>query len=78
FFQFNDYIKPVSALYLTSNTADARLISECLQEGADGWPNFVLRTIVARQIPSQFPLKFAPSGLNSSLFLTDHRRWQTE
>jgi hypothetical protein len=78
FFQFNDYVKPVSALYLTFNATDARLVSECLQEGADGWPNFVLRTIAAKQTSSQFPLKFASSGLNSSLFLTDHRRWQTE
>jgi hypothetical protein len=78
FFQFNDYVKTVRALYLTFNTTDAKLVSECLLEGGNGWPNFVLRTIVAKQIPSQFPLKFAPSGLGSSLFLTDHRRWQTE
>jgi hypothetical protein len=77
FFQFNDYVKPVSGLYLTLNTLDARLFTECLQGGVNGWPNFALKTLVANQIPPQFPLKTAPYGLVSGLFLTDHKRWQS-
>jgi Dolichyl-phosphate-mannose-protein mannosyltransferase len=78
FFQFNDYIKPVRALYLTLNTLDAKLFSECLQGGVDSWPNFALKTVAANQIPKQFPLKAAPYGLQSGLFLTDRQRWEAE
>jgi hypothetical protein len=78
FFQFNDYVKPVRALYLTLNTMDGRLFTECLQGGVDSWGNFVLKTVAANQIPQQFPLRIAPYGLASGLFLTDRQRWKTE
>jgi len=78
FFQFNDYVKPVRGLYLTLNTLDAKLFSECLQGGVDSWANFVLKTVAANQIPPQFPLKAAPFGLLSGLYLTDRQRWETE
>jgi hypothetical protein len=78
FFAFNDYVKPVRALYLTLNTLDAKLFTECLQGGVDSWGNFVLKTVAANQIPPQFPLKTAPYGLLSGLVLTDRQRWETE
>ena len=78
FFALNDYIKTVQALYLTRGTMDARLLTECLQGGVDSWSNFVLKTLAANQIPSQFPLKAAPSGLLSGLFLTDRQRWESK
>ena len=78
FFQFNDFVKPVRALYLTLNTLDAKLFTECLQGGVDSWGNFVLKTVAANQIPPQFPLKTAPYGLLSGLFLTDRQRWETQ
>jgi hypothetical protein len=78
FFQLNDYIKPVHGLYLTLNTLDAKLFTECLQGGVDSWGNFVLKTVAANQIPPQFPLRSAPYGLASGLFLTDRQRWLTE
>jgi hypothetical protein len=78
FFQFNDYVKPVRALYLTLNTLDGKLFTECLQGGVDSWGNFVFKTVAANQIPPQFPLKTAPFGVLSGLFLTDRQRWQTE
>lgn len=78
FFQFNDNVKHVSALYLTLNTLNAKLFTECLQGGVDSWGNFVLKTVAANQIPPQFPLKAAPYGLLSGLFLTDRQRWVTE
>ena len=78
FFQFNDFVKPVRALYLTLNTLDAKLFTECLQGGVDSWGNFVLKTVAANQIPPQFPLKAAPYGLLSGLFLTDRQRWETQ
>jgi len=56
------------ALYLTLNTMDGRLFTECLQGGVDSWGNFVLKTVAANQIPQQFPLRIAPYGLASGLF----------
>lgn len=78
YFQFNDNVKYVSALYLTLNTLDAKLFTECLQGGVDSWGNFVLKTVAANQIPPKFPLRIAPYGLLSGLFLTDRQRWETE
>jgi hypothetical protein len=78
FFQFNDYTKQVRALYLTLTTLDGKLFTECLQGGVDSWGNFCLKTVAANQIPPAFPLKVAPYGLLSGLFLTDRQRWETE
>ena len=78
FFQFNDYVKQVRALYLTLYTLDGKLFTECLQGGVDSWGNFCLKTVAANQIPPQFPLRTAPYGLLSGLFLTDRQRWQSE
>ena len=78
FFQFNDYVKDVRGLYLTLNTLDQKLFTECLQGGVDSWGNFVLKTVAANQIPPQFPLKVAPYGLLSGLFLTDRQRWEAQ
>ena len=78
FFLFNDNVKQVRALYLTLNTLDEKLFTECLQGGVDSWGNFVLKTVAANQIPPQFPLKVAPYGLMTGLFLTDRQRWDTE
>ena len=78
FFLFNDNVKEVRALYLTLNTLDKKLFTECLQGGVDSWGNFVLKSVAANQIPPQFPLKVAPYGLMTGLFLTDRQRWDTE
>jgi hypothetical protein len=78
FFSFYDYIKPVRALYLTLNTLDAKLCTECIQGGTDSWANFVLKSVVGNQIPDKFPLKVAPYGLISGLFLTDRQRWEAQ
>ena len=76
FFQFNDYLKPVHALYLTLNTLDGRLLTECLQGSRDSWGNFVLKSITANQIPAGFPLRnFPAESLLSGLFLSDRPRW---
>ena len=79
FFQFNDYIKQVRGLYLTLNTLDGRLYTECLLGGAESWGNFALKTAVAGQVPQGFTLRYFPAGvLQSGLFFTDHQRWQSE
>lgn len=77
FFQLNDWIKPVRGVYFTPVSADAKIISESLQGGTDNWKLFVLKTLILREpLPSDFPLKVAPSDtLLSGLFLTDRVRW---
>ena len=77
FFQLNDYVKPVHALYLSLNTLDGKLFTECLQGGVDSWGNFVLKTVAANQLPPGFPLKNFPlETLLSGLYLTDRERWK--
>jgi hypothetical protein len=79
FFALNDYIKPVSALYLTMRTMDGRLVSECFRAGQDSWGHFVLEALAQNKIPANFPLHHAPSGsagISSGLFLTDADRWK--
>jgi 4-amino-4-deoxy-L-arabinose transferase-like glycosyltransferase len=78
FYQLNDYVKPIQGLYLTLDTLNAKMYSECLHGGVDSWGNFALRFAATKQVPPQFPLVVAPSGLLSGLFLTDRQRWQTE
>ncbi len=79
FFQLNDYIKPVRGLYLTLLTLDGKLFSDCLQGSKDSWGNFVLKSVAANQLPTDFPLKHFPAEtLPSGLFLTDRPRWETQ
>jgi len=76
FFQFNDYVKQVRGLYLTLNTLDSRLYTECLQGGVGSWGNFALNTAVVGQIPQGFTLRYFQAGvLQSGLFFTDRQRW---
>ena len=79
FFALNDNLtKPVRALYLTLVTLDGKLFSECLQGGVASWGNFVLKSVAANDIPPGFPLRVAPTGLTTGLFLTDRQRWETQ
>jgi len=74
----NYWLKPVQALYLTPETMDDKLLSDCLRSPAGGWGNFLLKSLVQNQIPSSFPLNHAPSStasIGSGLFLTDRPRW---
>jgi hypothetical protein len=75
FFQFNDNVKQVRALYLSLNVLDEKLFTECLQGGADSWGNLVFRTIAGNQVPASFPLRAAPRGLTTGVFFTDYQRW---
>jgi hypothetical protein len=78
FFSLSDYIKPVNALYLTMQTLNDRLLTDCVQGGADSWGNFVLKTAAVNQLPPRFPLRNTPlETLISGLYLTDRQRWNT-
>jgi hypothetical protein len=74
----NYWIKPVQALYLTPETMDEKLLSECVHGGENSWGNFLIKAMAQSQIASNFPLTHAPSGtagIGSGLFLTDRIRW---
>jgi hypothetical protein len=79
FYALNDYIKPVRALYLTMQTMDDRLVSDCFRGPTDSWGHFVLGALTKNDIPKGFPLLHAPAGtaaISSGLFLTDADRWK--
>ncbi len=79
FFAINDYIKPVSALYLTMKTMDDPLVTGCFRSGPNSWGSFVLAALSRNDIPKSFPLRHAPSGsatVSSGIFLTDADRWK--
>ena len=80
FFAINDYLKPVQALYLTPETMDSKLASNCLQPpDLHTWGSFVLHAVVQNKIPPGFPLVQAPPGfLPDRLFLSDWARWKIE
>ena len=76
FSDLSDYIKPVHALYLSLNTLDGKLFSECLQGGVDSWGYFVYQVLAANSLPPNFPLKnFPQETFISGIILTDRQRW---
>lgn len=71
--------KPVNALYLTPQTIDSRLLSECLRGRDNGWGRFILRCLAFKEVPDNFPLHEMPNGfLPEQIFLSDSRRWRSE
>ena len=81
FFELNDYMKPVSALYLSRLTTDSRLMTDCVAPGTNSWGYFVMNAIANQKLPVHFPLRHAPSGsatIASGIFLTDVDRWQLQ
>lgn len=81
FFELNDYIKPVSALYLTRLTMDSHLLTDCVYTGTNSWGNFAMTIVAKEQIPPNFPLHHAPGGsaaVISGMFLTDVDRWKMD
>ena len=76
FFAIGDnYQKPVLGLYLTPETMDGKLLSDCVRGSENSWGNFLFKALSQNQISSKFPLTHAPYGLASGLFLTDRQRW---
>ena len=78
FYKINDYIKPVRGLFLSYNTLNSKLISECELGGNDSWGRFVLNATMFHQLPKGFPLRFFPEkSISFGLFYTDRIRWKT-
>jgi hypothetical protein len=76
FFAVNDNLKPVQALYLTTETMDGKFISDILHDGGPGWGGFVLQAVVQNQIPKDFTLRYFAPGLSSGMCFTDWQRWK--
>jgi hypothetical protein len=69
-------LKPVQALYLTSQTMDGKFVSEWTEAGQSSWGSFLLQAINEKRVPDKFPLTKAPAGFfPERLFLTDKVRW---
>lgn len=77
FMAINDFLKPINGLYLTPQTMDAKFLSQWVLAGEKSWGNFILDSMIHRQIPAGFPLRAAPNGfLPHQLFLADWERWR--
>jgi hypothetical protein len=79
FYAINE-MKPVQALYLTPKTIDGKLFSDMGLGMENSWGSFIANALVQRQIPGNFPLRYAPYGsaaIGSGIFLTDGERWKT-
>jgi hypothetical protein len=76
FSAFNAQVKPVRGLYLSMNTLNGRLLSDCLQGSVDSWNYFVYVALASNNLPTGFPLKYIPDEYSKyGLFLTDRQRW---
>lgn len=91
FYSIYDYDKPINALYLSPGALDRRLLSQLLKgPGAEWGRPFLVDVIARKEIPKEFPLKYAPpryfwpqSPENENadeekpehLFLSDRIRW---
>ncbi|HTD68727.1 MAG TPA: glycosyltransferase family 39 protein [Candidatus Limnocylindria bacterium] len=76
-FEIDDYQKSVNGLFISTRTTDSKFVSNWLLGENQEWGGFLLHTLVRREIPTRFPLKYAPVGLftNGELLLTDRERW---
>ncbi len=73
----SDLQKPINALYLTPQTMDAKFLSQWVRAGEKSWGNFILDSMIRREIPPWFPLRAAPVGfLPEQLLLADWERWR--
>jgi hypothetical protein len=77
FFSINDFLKPIQALYLTSETMDSKFVSQWVQAGEKSWGSFVAQTVLLSKEPVGFPLRKARADwFPYQLFLTDWERWK--
>ena len=72
FYAINDYLKPVTGLYLTPITMDARFYSQMLKGPDWAWGRFIYSSMQTN-MPAGFPLGHAPAGyLENGQFFLSH------
>ena len=77
FFAINDNLKPISLLYLTPVTMDARFVTGWIRAGELSWGQFILDSLVKKKVPEKFPLSESPAGwFPEQMVLTDWPRWR--
>lgn len=77
FYEINDHYKAIKGIYLTPITTDAKLLNEMWRPREGAWGKFYLEVLVKKNVPTGFPLKFAPPALMpDQLFISDRIRWR--
>ena len=73
FYEINDFMTPIKALYITRRTFDKPFVAEWFKGREAGWErNFLLQSLTLKVVPTEFPLQSAPSGFwPEQLYLTD-------
>lgn len=75
FYAINDYIKPISAIYLSPRTLDAKFLSEWSRGGSEfSWGALVMASLTREELPPGFPLHKS-YRLPEQLYFTDWERW---
>jgi hypothetical protein len=75
FTALSDYITPVSALYLTPRSLDAKFLSQWARGGTEAsWGDLVILALSQNQVPLRFPL-VKSYKLPEQLFLSSWERW---
>jgi len=70
--------KPINAVYLTSLTLDAPLVTGLLRGDDPAFGRFAAEAVLNEEVPDGFPLKHAfAEGFPFQLFLADRPRWLT-
>jgi hypothetical protein len=75
----DNYLKPVSALYLTPESMDGKFFSGWVTGDEKSWGSFIIQDVMQNQIPAGFALRYAPNkddAISSGIFLTDWERWK--
>ncbi len=77
YFAIHDTQKSIRGLYLTPQMMDSRFYSEWVKAGERSWGNFVIDSVLRREVPPWFPLRAAPAFFPpEQLFLSDWARWR--
>ena len=75
----DNYLKPVSALYLTPETLDDKFADGLWYGDEKGWGGFIVQDMTLNQIPAGFALRCQPNetyAISSGIFVTDWERWK--
>ena len=79
FVEVNDWLKPVSGLFITRITIDQKFLSGWVLN-ARKWGRFIIEILTRGDVPKGFPLRAAPSFLTTfpdHILLADKDRWGT-
>ena len=77
FREISDHQKPIKGLYLTQLSTDSPFVSNYLRGENRGWGSFLVECVLRQEVPTGFPLRFAPQGFfPEQIFLADYERWR--